>query len=341
MPSPELGIVVMKRREFITGLGSVTVAWPLAARAQQREPVKKIAMLMPFGPDDPEGRRRLDAVRQGLLKLGWSEDRNLSLDLRWLGSDPEGAARERAEELAKRNPEVIFVATTVALRAMTRVTSTIPIVFAAVADPVGSGFIPNLARPGGNVTGFSYLEPRIAGKWVELLKEMAPATRRALFVYDPQTSPFGKSFLHAFEASSRTLDLTPIDASVRSVADVEKTMAAAADTPDAGLIMMSDAFLFLHRKEIATLAARYRLPAVYYSREWVASGGLISYGPEIIDTYRRAPEYIDRILRGARPRDLPVQEPTTFELIVNRTTAKDMHLDIPQSILARADEVIE
>ena len=174
----------------------------------------------------------LDAVRQGLLQLGWSEDRNLSLDLRWLGSDPEGTARERAEELAKRNPDVIFVATTVALRAITRLTSTIPIVFAAVADPVGSGFIPNLPRPGGNVTGFSYLEPRIAGKWVELLKEMAPATRRALFVYDPQTGPFGKTFLHAFEASSRTLDLTQIDASVRGLTDVEKTMAIADDSPE-------------------------------------------------------------------------------------------------------------
>jgi putative tryptophan/tyrosine transport system substrate-binding protein len=331
----------MRRRKFIKLLGTAAVAWPLAARAQQREPVRKVALLMPFGPDDPEGLRRLEAVREGLLKLGWSEDRNLSLELRWLGSDPVGSARERAEELAAHKPEVIFTATTVALRAMIRATATIPIIFAAVADPVGSGFIQNLAHPGGNVTGFSYLEPRMAEKWLELLKEIAPATRRALFVYDPQTGSFGKSFLHAFEAGSRTLGLTPVDASVRSVADVEKAMAAAADTPDAGLIVMSDAFLFLHRKEIAALAVRYRLPAVYYSREWVASGGLISYGPEIIDTYRRAPQYIDRILRGAHPSDLPVQEPTTFELVVNRNTAKNLHLDIPSSILARADEVIE
>jgi putative ABC transport system substrate-binding protein len=298
-------------------------------------------MLLPFGPDDPEGRRRLDAVREGLLQLGWSEDRNLSLAVRWLGNDPEARAHESAEELVSHNPVLIFVATTPALRAMTRATATIPIIFAAVVDPVGSGFVPNLARPGGNVTGFSYLEPRMVEKWLELLKEIAPATRRVLYVYDPQTRIFGGNFLKAYEAGSRTLSLAPINAPVLSVADVEKAMAGAADNPDSGLIILSDAFLFLHRKEIAALAARYRLPAVYYTREWVASGGLVSYGPDVIDTYRRAPQYIDRILRGARPSDLPVQEPTAFELVVNRNAAKDLHLDIPQSILARADEVIE
>jgi putative ABC transport system substrate-binding protein len=299
-------------------------------------------MLLPFGPDDPEGRRRLDAVREGLLQLGWSEDRNLSLELRWLGSDPEGSAKQRAEELVGHHPEVIFASTTAALRMLTRATATIPIVFAAVADPVGSGFIQSLAHPGGNVTGFSYLEPNMVGKWLELLKEIAPAARRVAYVYEPRTGPLGsKSFLEAFEAGSRTLGLTPINVSVQSIADIEKALAAAADIPGTGLIVGSDAFLLQHRNEIAAVAARYRLPAVYWSREWVASGGLISYGPEIIDTYRRAPQYIDRILRGARPSDLPVQEPTTFELVVNRSTAKDLHLDIPQSILARADEVIE
>jgi putative ABC transport system substrate-binding protein len=331
----------MKRRELITLLGGTAAAWPLAARAQQREPVRKVAMLLPFGPDDPEGRRRLEAVQEGLLKLGWSEDKNLSLEVRWLGNDLEANARERAEELARHQPEVILVATTPGLRAVTRASATIPIVFAAIADPVGSGFIQSLARPGGNVTGFSYLEPSMVGKWLELLKEIAPATRRATYVYDP-TSPFGGTgFLRTLEDGSRTLGFTSVNAPIRNVAEIEKALAAAADTPGSGLIVASDAFLFLHRKEIATLAARYRLPAVYWSREWVASGGLMSYGPEIIDTYRRAPEYIDRILRGARPSDLPVQEPTTFELAVNRSTAKDLHLDIPQSILARADEVLE
>ncbi len=331
----------MKRREFIVGLGGAALLTPYPGLAQQREAVRKVAMLLPFGPDDPEGRRRLDAVREGLLQLGWSEDRNLSLAVRWLGNDPEARAHESAEELVSHNPVLIFVATTPALRAMTRATATIPIIFAAVVDPVGSGFVPNLARPGGNVTGFSYLEPRMVEKWLELLKEIAPATRRVLYVYDPQTSIFGGNFLKAYEAGSRTLSLAPINAPVLSVADVEKAMAGAADNPDSGLIILSDAFLFLHRKEIAALAARYRLPAVYYTREWVASGGLVSYGPDVIDTYRRAPQYIDRILRGARPSDLPVQEPTAFELVVNRNAAKDLHLDIPQSILARADEVIE
>ena len=332
----------MKRREFITILGGAAAIWPFAVQAQQREAVRKIAMLLPFAPDDAEGRRRLEAVRKGLLQLGWSEDRNLNLEVRWLGSDPEGTAQQRAEELVKQDPEVIFASTTPALKALTQATATIPIVFAAVADPVGSGFIPNLSRPGGNASGFSYLEPEMAGKWLELLKEIAPATRRALYVYDPQTGPFGRtSFLQAFKAGSRTLGLTPIDASALSVADIEKALAAAAGSSGSGFIMASDAFLLLHRKEIVALAAHYRLPAVYWSREWVASGGLICYGPEIIDTYRHAPTYIDRILRGARVGDLPVQEPTTFELVVNRNTAKDLHLDIPQSILARADEVIE
>jgi putative tryptophan/tyrosine transport system substrate-binding protein len=332
----------MKRREFVTILGGAAAIWPFAVQAQQREGFRKIAMLLPFAPDDPEGRRRLEAVRKGLLQLGWSEDRNLNLEVRWLGSDPEGTAQQRAEELVKQDPEVIFASTTPALRALTQATAAIPIVFAAVADPVGSGFIPNLSRPGGNVSGFSYLEPEMAGKWLELLKEIAPATRRALYVYDPQTGPFGRtSFLQSFEAGSRTLGLTPINASALSVADIEKVLAAAAGSSGSGFIMASDAFLLLHRKEIVALAAHYRLPAVYWSREWVASGGLICYGPEIIDTYRNAPTYIDRILRGARVGDLPVQEPTTFELVVNRNTAKDLNLDIPQSILARADEVIE
>jgi putative tryptophan/tyrosine transport system substrate-binding protein len=332
----------MKRRDFIAGLGGAALLMPYPGLAQQREALRKVALLLPFGPDDPEGRRRLEAVREGLLQLGWSADRNLSLEVRWLGNDPEARAQQRAEELAGDHPEVIFAATTPGLRAVTRATTTIPVVFAAVADPVGSGFIPNLARPGGNVTGFSYLEPNIVGKWLELLKEIAPGTRHSVLVYDPRTNLFGQTrFLQAFEAGCRTLGLTPINAPVVGVAGVEKALAAAADGSDSGLIVASDAALFAHRKEIAALAARYRVPAVYWSHEWVASGGLISYGPEIIDTYRRAPEYIDRILRGARPSDLPVQEPTTFELVVNRNAAKDLHLDIPPSILARADEVIE
>jgi putative tryptophan/tyrosine transport system substrate-binding protein len=331
----------MRRREFIILLGGVAPILPHTARAQQREAVRKVAMLLPFSADDPEGLRRLEAVRQGLLKLGWRENKNLDLDVRWLENDLEANAQVRAEELAGHQPEVILVATTPGLRAVTRASPTIPIVFAAVADPVGSGFIQSLARPGGNVTGFSYLEPNMVGKWLELLKEIAPSTQRVAYVYHP-ASPFsGAGFLRTLEDGSRTLGFTSVNAPVRSVAEIEKAIAAAADTPGSGLIMASDAFLLLHRKEIATLAARYRMPAVYWSREWVASGGLMSYGPEIIDTYRRASEYIDRILRGARPGDLPVQEPTRFELAVNRSTAKDLHLDIPQSILARADEVIE
>jgi putative ABC transport system substrate-binding protein len=333
----------MRRREFIAGISCVALLAPCAGLAQQHETLRKIAMLLPFGPDDPEGRRRLEAVREGLRQLGWSEERNLSLEVRWLGNDPEGGAKLRAAELTAHKPEVIFASTTPGLLALTRVTATIPIVFAAVADPVGSGIVENLAHPGRNVTGFSYLEPDMVGKWLELLKEIAPATRRAVFVYDadPQTGPFGRtSFLKAFETSSRALGLKPINAPVLGLADIDKALAAA-QSPDAGLIMASDAFLLLHRQEIAAMVARYRLPAVYWSREWVASGGLICYGPEIIDTYRRAPVYIDRILRGASPSDLPVQEPTAFELVVNRNTAKALHLDIPPSILARADEVIE
>jgi putative ABC transport system substrate-binding protein len=332
----------MRRRAFIAGISSAALLAPCASLAQQHEAVRKIAMLLPLGPGDPEGRRRLDAVREGLRQLGWSEDRNLSIEVSWLGNDPEGSAQQRAEELVAHKPEVIFASTTPGLLAVTKATATIPIVFAAVADPVGSGIVKNLAHPGGNVTGFSYLEPTMVGKWLELLREMAPATRQAIYVYAHQTGPFGRAgFLQAFEASSQAMGFAPSNVPVLGLADIDKALETAAESADSGLIMASDAFLLLHRQEIAAMAARYHLPAVYWSREWVVSGGLICYGPVIIDSYRRAPIYVDRILRGASPSELPVQEPTAFELVVNRKTAKALHLDIPPSILARADEVIE
>jgi putative tryptophan/tyrosine transport system substrate-binding protein len=331
----------MRRREVMILLGGAAAVVPLVAVAQQNEPVRRIAVLMPFGEEDAAGRRRLEVVREALRQLGWSEGRNLRIEVRWVGSQPASRAQDYATELLQFKPEVMFTAGTPLVAALMRATSTIPIVFAYVFDPVGNGFVASHARPGGNATGFSNFEPATAAKWLELLKELAPGTRRALLLYSPETGGGGAYFLRSLEAAGPTLGVTPVGAPVRSAAEIVGALAAAAEVPGSGLVVAPHIFVFTHREAVVAQAARHRIPAIYPFREWAVLGGLISYGSEATDLYRRAAAYIDRILRGAHPSELPVQEPTTFELVINLKTAKALGLTVPPSLLTRADEVIE
>jgi putative tryptophan/tyrosine transport system substrate-binding protein len=330
----------MRRREAIILLGGAAALAPLVAVAQQHEPVRRIAALMSFGEDDAGGRRRLEALRGGLRQLGWIEGRNLSIEVRWLGTDAVARAPDYAREVAQLKPEVIFTAGTQVTTAVTRAISAIPVVFAYVLDPVGNGIVASLARPGGNVTGFANFDAAFAAKWLELLKEVAPGTSRVLLLSAVDRGG-GPDLLNAFEAAGPALGLTPIGTPVRSVDEMEAALAAAAEVPGTGLVVPPNLFIFAHRDLVVALAARYRIPAIYPFREWAASGGLLSYGPDATDLYRRAADYIDRILRGAQPSELPVQEPTAFEMVINLKTAKAIGLAIPPSILIRADEVIE
>jgi putative tryptophan/tyrosine transport system substrate-binding protein len=330
----------MRRREVIAGLAaSAALSSPVASLAQQREAVRRIAILLPFDEGDPDAQRRLAALREGLVRLGWSEGRNIQMDIRWLGKDPRLNGQAYVAELVQAKPEVIISASTRVIEMLKEATSTIPIVFAAVADPVASGFVASLARPGGNITGFTSFAPPLAGKWLELLKEVAPGTRRVLLLSSPMG--FGSAFLREFESASRSFGITPIGVPITSIDQVEGALAAESGAPGSSLAVQSDVFLFSHREDIIGAASRHGLPAAYAFREWAASGGLLSYGPDVIDEFRRAPDYVDRILRGAHPGELPVQQPTKFELVINLKTAKALGITVPQSILVQADEVIE
>jgi putative tryptophan/tyrosine transport system substrate-binding protein len=329
--------MIMRRRIFIALLGGAVIA-PPPGFAQQNQPRRRIAMLLPYAEDDPEGLRRLEVVREGLRQLGWNEGSNLHVEIRWLGSEPALNARQYAAELVQLNPEVIFRASTTGVAALVRATNTIPIVFAFVNDPVAKGFVASLARPGGNVTGFAGSDSSIAEKCLELLMEVAPLTRRISFLYNPEA---GERRRRDFEAASTALGVMPVAVPVRSIGEIESAFAATAEAQGSGVIVQADIFLFDHRGMIVALAACYRLPAIYPLRAFVVSGGLLSYGPDAIDTYRRAPTYIDRILRGEHPEELPVQEPDKFELVINLNTARTLGLTIPALLFARAGEVIE
>jgi putative ABC transport system substrate-binding protein len=334
----------MRRRHFITLLGSAAAAssvyWPLAARAQQPERMRRIAMLSGLAASDPEAHARVAAFQQGLKELGWMEGRNLHIDFRWSTGDA-AEMRTFAKELAELKPDLIVGVTTPAVAALVQETKIIPIVFASIVDPLGRGFISNMARPGGNVTGILNFEFSIGGKWLETLKQIAPAVRRVALLFNPDTAPFATSFVRVIEVSAPSFAVEPIAAAVHDDAELERTVADFAAKPSGGLIILPDVFTVGHRDLIIALAARYRLPAVYPLRAFVASGGLISDSGDPIDIFRRTASYVDRILKGAKPGDLPVQTPTKFELVVNLKTAKALGLTIPQSILLRADEVIE
>jgi len=328
----------MRRREFITLLGGAAVAWPLTARAQQPERMRRIGVLAPTAPDDAEAQTRFAALRQGLQRFGWIEGRNLQIDARW-GAGDAGAIGRAATELAALAPDVI-VASGSAAAAVLQATRTVPIVFVSVPDPVGSGFVESLAQPGGNATGFIMFEYGLSAKWLELLKEIAPSVTRAAVLRDPAiVAGIGQFAVIQSAAPSVGVDVSAIN--MRDGAEIERAVTAFARRPNGGLILTASALAAIHRDLVVSLAARYKLPAVYITRYFVAGGGLVSYGPDFVDQYRRAAEYVDRILKGEKPADLPVQAPTKYELVINLKTAKALGLDIPTTVLASADEVIE
>jgi len=328
----------IRRRQFIATLSSAA-AWPLVARAQQGERMRRIGVLMAHAESDPEGQAFVAAFRAGLQKLGWTEGRNIRIDTRW-AAEVE-LMQGFAKELIALQPDLILANNTPTTAAVLQQTNTIPIIFAVVADPVGSGFVASFPRPGGNVTGFNVSEPTLAGKFVELLKEIAPHVARVAMLFNPATTPYRDIYLNPFKATAASFAVEAIAAPVHDSSELESVVAAQARRPNSGLIVMPDGFMNVHRAEVISLAARYRLPAVYPYRFWAELGGLLSYGPDQTDNFRRAATYVDRILKGEKPSELPVQAPVKFELVINLKTAKALGLDLPTSLLARADEVIE
>jgi putative tryptophan/tyrosine transport system substrate-binding protein len=328
----------MTRRAFIGLLGG-TAAWPLAAQAQQGERMRRIGVLLPATADDAEYQARIGAFLQALALLGWIIGRNVRIDTRWATTNVV-EIRRHAAELAALAPDVILAHGTATVGPVLQATRTVPIVFPVVVDPVAAGFVDNLARPGGSATGFMNYEYGMAGKWLELLKQIAPSVTRAAILRDP-TQGSATSQFAAIQAVAPALRMEVNPVNVRDVSEIERDVAAFARAPDGGLIVPTGAAAQLHRNLIVTLAARNKLPAVYYDRSFVAAGGLVSYGADQIDQYRRAAGYVDRILKGEKPADLPVQAPTKYELVINLKAAKALGLDVPPSLLARADEVIE
>jgi putative ABC transport system substrate-binding protein len=332
----------MKRRKFIKLLGGAAVAWPLAARAQQPERMRRIGVLMYWSADDAEGQARHAAFTQALKQLGWSDGGNLRIDTRWATADD---VRRHAAELVALAPDVLVAGGgTATVAPLLEATRTVPIVFVAVIDPVGAGFVASLARPGGNATGFTIHEYSMSGKWLELLKEIAPGVKRAAVLRDPGiASGIGQFGAVQIVAPSMGVELSPVD--VRDAGEIERAVTGFAQAAPArgsnGLIVTASTMAVLHRQPIIAVAARHRLPAVYSERGSVTAGGLISYGPDRLDQFRHAAGYVDRILKGEKPADLPVQAPTKYELVINLKTAKAMGLEVPATLLARADEVIE
>jgi putative tryptophan/tyrosine transport system substrate-binding protein len=327
----------MRRRVFITLLGGA-VAWPLAARAQQAERVRKVGVLI-NSTATPEQQANLAAFQQTLQQLGWTVGRNVQMDIRWADGDAR-EIRRHAGELVALAPDVILTAGDAGMPPLLQATRTIPIVFNNVADPVGAGFVDSLARPGGNATGFLQFEYSLSGKWLELLKEIAPGVTRVAVLRDPAI-PSGPALFGIIQSVAPSLRVEVSPVNVRDAGEIERAVTAFARASNGGLIVTASALAVVHRELIATLAARHRLPAVYSFRYFVAVGGMISYGPNTIEPYRRAAGYVDRILRGEKPADLPVQAPTKYELVINLKTAKALGLELPASVLARADEVIE
>jgi putative tryptophan/tyrosine transport system substrate-binding protein len=336
---PSLG-KAMRRRDLVKGIVGSTVGWPLAARAQQPERVRRIGVLMASAVDDSEPQARMAAFLQGLAQLGWIDGRNVRIDTRWATTNADDL-RRHAAELAALAPDVILAASgTSTVAPLLQATRTVPIVFVVVIDPVGAGFVASLARPGGNATGFLMFEYGLSGKWLELLKQVAPGVTRAAVLRDAAiASGIGQFAAVQAVAPSLGVELSPVDA--RDAPEIERAVTAFARSGDGGLIVTPSPVANRHRNLIATLAARHGLPAVYGTRQYVAAGGLISYGPDMIEQYRRAAGYVDRILKGEKPADLPVQAPTRYELVINLKTAKALGLDLPAMLLARADEVID
>jgi putative ABC transport system substrate-binding protein len=330
----------MKRRRFIRLLGGVA-AWPLAARAQQPERMRRIGLLMNRAADNPDGQDRIAAFHQGLQELGWSVGRNVRIDTRW-GEDDADRERKYATELVALAPDIILASGTLSVAALQQVSRTLPIVFAGVTDPVGAGFVDSLARPGGNATGFMIYEYSLGAKWLELLKQIAPSVTRVAVIRNPD-NPVGLAVFGAIQNAAQSLgfEVRSVSVSVRDAGEFERIIAAFARSPNGGLVATQTASA-VQRDLIIAVAARYKLPAVYAGNFNVrASGGLISYGPDVVDQFRQAAGYVDRILKGVKPADLPVQAPTKYQLVINLKTARALGLTVPDSLLARADEVIE
>jgi putative tryptophan/tyrosine transport system substrate-binding protein len=328
----------MTRREFIALLGGAAAAWPLAARAQQRERMEKSGVLHGFAADDPLGQARNGVFLQGLQQAGWTIGRNVQIEIRWAAGDAD-RLRTYAAELVALAPDVIFVTGNAGVAPLLQASRTVPIVFALVPDPVGAGFVDSLARPGGNATGFTSFEYGISAKWLELLKEVAPSVTRAGVLRDPALA-VGPAQFAAIQSMAPSLGVEVSPVNVRDLGEIERAIAAFAPN-SSGLIVTGSALVVVHRHQIIALVAQYRLPAVYPQSQFTHDGGLISYGPDFLDQYRRAAGYVDRILRGEKPADLPVQAPTKYELVINLKTARALGLEVPPTLLARADEVIE
>jgi len=329
----------MKRREFITLMGGAAAAWPLAARAQPGKRMRRVGALMPYAANDPQVQTRNAAFLQGLQQLGWTVGNNVQIDYRWSAGN-EDDTRKYAAELIALAPDVIFASGSAAVGPLRRATSNVPIVFVVTPDPVGAGFVDSLARPGGNITGFTPYEYGIGAKWLEVLKQIKPSVARVAVVRDP-TITAGIGLWGAIQSVSPSfgVELRPID--VRDAGEMERALAAFAGSPNGGLILTGSALAVVHRDLIIALAARHRLPAVYYERYFAAAGGLISYGSDNVEQFRLAAGYVDRILKGEKAADLPVQAPTKYDLVINLKTARALGLDVPPTLLARADEVIE
>ena len=326
------------RREFIALLGGAAASWPLAAQAQQPGPMRRISVLSGLVESDPETPLRVVAFRQALGKLGWSEGRDLVIDFRWGAGDPS-LLRVYAKELIGATPDVVVAESTPAAAALRQETSAVSIVFLQVGNPIGSGFVASLAHPGGNLTGFTNFEPTMGGKWLELLKEIAPPVTRAIAIFNPDTH--SGQYWQTMEAAAPSLTMEFKRAPVRDVTGIESAVGDLAREPNGGVVVMPDAFTLTHLELIIALTARHRLPSIYPFRVFTVNGGLLSYGIDHVDVYRRVASYVDRILKGEKPADLPVQAPTKYELVVNLKTAKALGLDVPSSLLPRADEVIE
>jgi putative ABC transport system substrate-binding protein len=331
----------MQRRKFITLLCGAAATWPLMARAQQPDHVRRIGVLMAHAESDPEFQAYVAAFREGLQKLGWTEGRNIQLDFRWGALDDAELRQRSAIELIALKPDLIVTQNTPPTASMLEQTRTIPIIFVVVADPVGSNFVKSLARPGGNATGFTIMEPTTTSKWLELLKEIAPSVHRAAFLFNPATTPYSEIYVKPFKAAAASLGLETVLARVHDAAELDTALAEQGREPNCGLVVMPDGFLNVHRAEVISLAARYHLPAIYPWRFFAEEGGLVSYGSDQRDLFRLAATYVDRVLKDEKPSELPVQAPVKYELVINLKTAKALGLTVPRALLAGADATIE
>jgi putative tryptophan/tyrosine transport system substrate-binding protein len=330
----------MRRREFITLIGGAAAGWPLAARGQRPDRVRRVGVLMAVAESDPDVQKGIAIFRQKLRELGWSDGHNIRIDIRWGGGDVE-LIQTLAKELVDPQPDVLVGHSTPSAKALLKQTGAIPIVFLTVTDPLGQGLVTSLSDPGGNITGFSVFEFSLGSKWLETLKQIAPAIRRVTAIFNPETAPYYGLYLQSISAAQPALAVQSVAAPVHSITDIENVIRKVASQPDNGLFVLPDSHNVVHRKRIIELTAKFRLPTIYYFRYFVSDGGLLSYGPDEMDIFQRTAGYVDRILRGANPSDLPVQQPTKFELVINLNTAKEMGIEIPAALLARADEVIE